>query len=37
MDRFARGQSRAAYEERAELGELRQKRIANAQRKREEA
>jgi hypothetical protein len=37
MDRFARGPFRVAYEARADPGELRQNRIANAQCKREEA
>jgi Xaa-Pro aminopeptidase len=37
MDRFARGQFQVAYEARVDVGALRQKRIANAQRRREEA
>jgi Xaa-Pro dipeptidase len=37
MDRFARGQFQVAYEARVDIGVLRQKRIANAQRRREEA
>jgi Xaa-Pro dipeptidase len=37
MDRFARGQFQVGYEARVDVGALRQKRIANAQRSREEA
>jgi Xaa-Pro dipeptidase len=37
MDRFARGQFQVGYEARVDVGALRQKRIANAQRRREEA
>src|SRR6266404_1895798 len=37
MDRFARGQFQVAYEARVDVSALRQKRIANAQRRREEA
>src|ERR1700682_6764286 len=37
MDRFARGQFQVAYEARVDVGALRQKRVANAQRRREEA
>jgi Xaa-Pro aminopeptidase len=37
MDRFARGQFQVSYEARVDVGALRQKRIANAQRSREEA
>ncbi len=37
MDRFARGQFQVTYEARVDVGALRQKRIANAQRRREEA
>ncbi len=37
MDRFAHGQFQVAYEARVDVGALRQKRIANAQRRREEA
>jgi Xaa-Pro aminopeptidase len=37
MDRFARGPFQVAYEARVDVGALRQKRIANAQRRREEA
>ena len=37
MDRFARGQFQVAYEARVDVGALRQKRVANARRRREEA
>ena len=37
MDRFARGQFQVTYEARVDVGALRQKRVANAQRRREEA
>jgi Xaa-Pro aminopeptidase len=37
MDRFARGPFQVAYEARVDVGALRQKRIANAQRRRAEA
>ncbi len=37
MERFARGQFQVTYEARVDVGALRQKRIANAQRRREEA
>jgi Xaa-Pro dipeptidase len=37
MDRFARGQFQVAYEARVDVGALRQKRVANAQHRREEA
>src|SRR6202045_248723 len=37
MDRFARGPFQVAYEARVDVGAMRQKRIANAQRRREEA
>src|SRR3984893_14937719 len=37
MDRFARGQFHVAYEARVDVGALRQKRIAKAQGRREEA
>jgi Xaa-Pro aminopeptidase len=37
MDGFARGQFQVAYEARVDVGALRQKRIANAQHRREEA
>src|SRR5258708_33576201 len=37
MERFARGQFHVAYEARVDVGALRQKRVANAQRRREEA
>jgi Xaa-Pro aminopeptidase len=37
MERFARGQFQVAYEARVDVGALRQKRVANAQRRREEA
>ena len=37
MDRFARGQFQVAYEARVDVGALRQKRVANAQRRRDEA
>src|SRR6266478_8156965 len=37
MDRFARGQFQVAYEARVDVGALRQKRVANAQRRRGEA
>src|SRR6266550_1875018 len=37
MDRFARVQFQVAYEARVDVGALRQKRIVNAQRRREEA
>src|ERR1700681_1399244 len=37
MDRFARGQFQVAYEARVDVGALREKRIANAQRRRGEA
>jgi Xaa-Pro aminopeptidase len=37
MDRFARGPFQVAYEARVDIGALQQKRIANAQRQREEA
>src|ERR1700692_1268194 len=37
MDRFARGQFQVAYEARVDVGAWREKRIANAQRRREEA
>src|SRR6202171_2954488 len=36
MDRFARGQFQVTYEARVDVGALRQKRVANAQRRREE-
>lgn len=37
MDRFARGQFQVAYEARVDVSAMRQKRVANAQRRREEA
>ena len=37
MDRFARGQFQVAYEARVDVGALRQKRVANAQRTRDDA
>jgi Xaa-Pro aminopeptidase len=37
MDRFARGQFQVAYEARVDVGALRQKRVTNAQYRREEA
>lgn len=37
MDRFARGPFQVTYEARLDVGALRQKRVANAQRRREEA
>jgi len=37
MDRFARGQFQVAYEGRVDVSAMRQKRVANAQRRREEA
>src|ERR1700688_2149380 len=37
MDRFARGQFQVAYEARVDVGALRQKRVANAEHRREEA
>ncbi|HEX3371779.1 MAG TPA: aminopeptidase P family N-terminal domain-containing protein, partial [Candidatus Acidoferrales bacterium] len=37
MDRFARGPFQVTYEARVDVGALRQKRVANAQRRREEA
>src|ERR1700682_4389583 len=37
MDRFARGQFQVTYEARVDVGALRQKRVANAQHRREEA
>jgi Xaa-Pro aminopeptidase len=37
MDRFARGQFQVSYEARADLAALRQKRVARAQREREQA
>ena len=37
MDRFARGPFQVTYEARVDVGALRRKRVANAQRRREEA
>src|SRR5579872_7459284 len=37
MDRFARGPFQVTYEARVDVGALRRKRVANAQRQREEA
>ncbi|HZI33658.1 MAG TPA: hypothetical protein VFF11_15055, partial [Candidatus Binatia bacterium] len=37
MDRFARGQFQVAYEARVDVSAMRQKRVANAQRRRKEA